>query len=185
MTRYVAFLRGMNLGKRRLEMSRLKSLFEELGYADVATFIASGNVIFSTAERVTKKLESRIAAHLEQSLGYGVDTFVRTLDEVAAIASSKPFPEDGNEGITVHVGFLQEPLSSATAKSLAAVRTPDDEFLVKAREYYWLCRIRTSDSKVWASPDVRALRLPTSTMRNMSSVRKLVAKHAIPSTQSR
>ncbi len=180
MTRYVAFLRGMNLGKRRLEMSRLKSLFEELGYTDVATFIASGNVIFSTPERATNKLELRIAAHLEQSLGYNVDTFVRTLDEVAAIASSKPFPEDGAEGITIHVGFLQQPLSSAAAKVLAGVRTPDDEFLVKAREYYWLCRIRTSDSKVWAAPEVRALKLPTSTMRNMSSVRKLVVKHATP-----
>jgi uncharacterized protein (DUF1697 family) len=184
MTRYVAFLRGMNLGKRRLEMSRLKSLFEELGYSDVATFIASGNVIFSASERVTKKLESGIAAHLERSLGYGVDTFVRTLDEVAAIANSRPFPEDGNEGITIHVGFLQEPLSAATAKALAAVRTSDDEFLVKAREYYWLCRVRTSDSKVWISPEVRALKLPTSTMRNMSSVRKLVAKHAAPDRRS-
>jgi uncharacterized protein (DUF1697 family) len=180
MTRYVAFLRGMNLGKRRLEMSRLKSLFEELGYSDVATFIASGNVIFSASERVTKKLESGIAAHLERSLGYGVDTFVRTLDEVATIANSMPFPEDGNDGITVHVGFLREPLSGANAKALAAVRTSDDEFLVKAREYYWLCRVRTSDSKVWTSPEVRALKLPTSTMRNMSSVRKLVAKHAAP-----
>lgn len=178
--RYVAFLRGMNLGKRRLEMSRLRSLFEELDYTDVATFIASGNVIFSTSGRVTTKLESRIAAHLEQSLGYDVDTFVRTLDEVAAIAGSKPFAEDGNDGITVHVGFLQAPLGAATAKMLASVRTPDDEFRVDGREYYWLCRVRTSDSTVWASPEVRALKLPTSTMRNMSSVRKLVAKHAIP-----
>lgn len=180
MTRYVAFLRGMNLGKRRLEMSRLRSLFEDLGYTDVATFIASGNVVFSTPERATEKLESRVAAHLEQALGYDVDTFVRTLDEVVAIARSKPFPEDGNEGITVHVGFLQKPLSGATAKSMIGVRTPDDEFLVKGREYYWLCRIRTSDSKVWTLPDLKALRLPTSTMRNMSSIRKLVAKHALP-----
>src|SRR6185312_6052514 len=177
MTRYVAFLRGMNLGKRRLEMSRLKSLFVELGFEDVDTFIASGNVIFSTPERVAKKLESRIAAHLELSLGYDVDTFVRTVDEVVAIARSKPFADDGNDGITIHVGFLQDALSSATAKALTAVRTPDDEFLAKGREYYWLCRIRTSDSKVWTSPDVKALKLPTSTMRNMSSVRKLVAKH--------
>ena len=177
MARYVAFLRGMNLGKRRLEMSRLKSLFVELGFEDVDTFIASGNVIFSTPERVAKKLESRIAAHLEHSLGYDVDTFVRTVDEVVAIASSKPFAEDGNDGITIHVGFLQDALSSATAKALTAVRTPDDEFLAKGREYYWLCRIRTSDSKVWTSPDIKALKLPTSTMRNMSSVRKLVAKH--------
>jgi uncharacterized protein (DUF1697 family) len=167
----------MNLGKRRLEMTRLKSLFGELGFKDVETFIASGNVIFSTPERVTSKLESRIAAHLVDSLGYSVDTFVRPVDEVVAIANSKPFAEDGNAGITIHVGFLQEALSSPVAKALAAVRTPVDEFLVKGREYYWLCRIRTSDSKVWTSPDIKTLKLPTSTMRNMSSVRKLVAKH--------
>lgn len=177
MTRYVAFLRGMNLGNRRLEMSRLRLLFEELGYEDVQTFIASGNVIFSTSERVTAKLESKIAGRLEESLGYGVDTFVRTLDEVAAIAGSVPFPEDGQDGITIHVGFLQGELAAATAKALASIRTPDDEFLVNGREYYWLCRIRTNESKVWSSPAMKALKLPTSSMRNMSSVRKLVAKH--------
>lgn len=185
MTRYIAFLRGMNLGKRRIEMSRLKSLFVELGFKDVETFIASGNVIFSTPERVTKKLETRIAAHLEQSLGYDVDTFVRTVDEVAEIAGSKPFPDAGNDGITIHVGFLQDALDKPIAKALMAVRTSTDEFLVKGREYYWLCRIRTSDSKVWMSPDIKALKLPTSTMRNMSSVRKLVAKHGVDSAMQR
>ena len=121
MTRYVAFLRGMNLGRRRLEMSRLRLLFEELGYKDVQTFIASGNVIFSTSERVATKLESTIAGHLEESLGYRVDTFVRTLDEVAIIAHSVPFPEDGKDGITIHVGFLQDALPSATAKGLVTL----------------------------------------------------------------
>lgn len=177
MTRYVAFLRGMNLGRRRLEMSRLRSLFEELAYKDVQTFIASGNVIFSTSERVATKLESWIARHLEESLGYRVDTFVRTLDDVATIAHSVPFPEDGEDGITIHVGFLQDALPSATAKGLAAIRTPDDEFMVRGREYYWLCRIRVSESQVWSLPAIKALKLPSSSMRNMSSVRKLVGKH--------
>jgi uncharacterized protein (DUF1697 family) len=174
---YVAFLRGMNLGNRRLEMSRLRELFEALGYDDVATFIASGNVIFSTSERDVKKLESRIAKHLEKSLGYRVDTFVRTLDEVEAIARSTPFPEDGGEGITIHVGFVHDELGADVTRGLLAARSSVDEFRVEDREYYWLCRIRTPDSKVWASREVKALSLPTSTMRNMSSIRKLVAKH--------
>lgn len=180
MTRYVAFLRGMNLGKRRVEMSRLRSLFEELEYKDVASFIASGNVIFSTSARDTAKLESNIAKRLAESLGYAVDTFVRTMEEVAAIADSLPFSEDGNDGITIHVGFLQRELPSATGKGLAALRTPDDAFLVDGTEYYWLCRIRSNESKVWSSPAMKSLKLPTSTMRNMSSVRKLVAKQYVP-----
>jgi uncharacterized protein (DUF1697 family) len=167
----------MNLGRRRLEMSRLRALFEEMGFGDVQTFIASGNVIFSTPERDTAKLESRIARHLEDALAYRVDTFVRTLDEVVAIADSVPFPEDGEDGVTIHVGFLQGALPDATAKGLEAVRTPDDAFIVKGREYYWLCRIRVSESRVWSLPAVKGLRLPSSSMRNMSSVRKLAAKH--------
>src|SRR5450432_525635 len=177
MQQYIAFLRGMNLGKRRLPMSRLKELFEELGFDDVGTFIASGNVLFSSKVTDTRALESQIAGHLEVALGYNVDTFVRTAKEVAAIGGAKIFSEDGNEGITIHVGFLQQKLSAETGQKLAAVRTADDEFRVTGLEYYWLCRILTHESKVWTLPEIKALKLPTATMRNLTSIRKLIAKH--------
>ena len=177
MQRYIAFLRGINLGKRRPPMSQLKALFEELGFDAVETFIASGNVLFSSKPRAGSQLESRIARHLEASLGYAVDTFVRTAEEVAAIARTKVFPEEGKEGITIHVGFWHEPLAPAVARKLAAVRTPEDELRVEGREYYWLCRVRTNESKVWSLPEIKALRLPSSSMRNLTSIRKLVAKH--------
>jgi uncharacterized protein (DUF1697 family) len=177
MPRYMAFLRGINLGRRRLPMSRLKALFEKLGFDKVETFIASGNVVFSSKASDTGQLESRIARHLEASLGYEVDAFVRTAEEVAGIGRAKVFPEDGLEGITIHVGVFQQKLAPEVARRLAAVRTNEDEFRVIGREYYWLCRIRMSESKVWTLPEIKALRLPTSTMRNMSSIRKLIAKH--------
>jgi len=177
MKRYIAFLRGMNLGNRRLPMTRLKEVFEELGFDEVETFVASGNVLFSTKAADTGRLESRIAKHLESSLGYGVDTFVRTGDEVLAIGREKMFREEGQDGITIHVGFLQQALAPEVARKLAEIRTADDEFRVLGREYYWLCRIRTPDSQVWKLPELRALRLPTSTMRNITSLRKLIAKH--------
>lgn len=165
------------MGKRRLPMSRLKELFVELKFADVETFIASGNVLFTSATKDTAKLESRIATHLERSLGYAVDTFVRSTDAVAEVAAAKVFPEDGRDGVTIHVAFLHREFPAEMASKLAAVRTADDEFRVIGREFYWLCRIRTSDSVVWTLPEMKALRLPTVTMRNLGSVRKLVAKH--------
>ena len=177
--RYIAFLRGINLGNRRLPMSRLKALFEELGFDDVETFIASGNVLFSTKATESGRLESRIARHLETSLGYDVDTFVRTVDEVAAIGRAHVFPEDGQEGIRIHVGLFQQELPPGVARRLAGLRTAEDEFRVIGREFYWLCRVRTSDSKVWMLPELKALRLPTSTLRNISSIRKLIAKHLV------
>ena len=177
MKRYIAFLRGINLGKRRPPMSRLKELFEELGFAEVETFIASGNVLFSTKAADTNRLESRIAKHLESALGYGVDTFLRLADEIIRIGRAKIFSEEGRAGITVHVGFLQQELPAEIARKLGQIRTAEDEIRVHGREYYWLCRVRTPDSQVWKLPEMRALRLPTSTMRNITSLRKLIAKH--------
>ncbi len=175
-TRYVAFLRGINLGKRRIEMARLRELFEQLKLDDVETFIASGNVIFSSRERDIQKLESRIATHLEKALGYDVDTFVRTMTAVEAIAGYPAFGGgDGTE--TIHVAFMHEPLERAKEVALAGIRTPDDQFHVISAEYFWLCRIRTSDSLVWKLPEMKRLALPSATMRNITSVRKLVAKH--------
>ena len=175
--RYVAFLRGINLGKRRLPMSRLKACFEELEFDEVETFIASGNVLFTSKQTKIGWLESQIARHLEASLGYVVDTFVRTAEEVAAVERAKIFPEEGKEGITIHVGFMHEPLAPAVARKFAAVRTKEDELRIKGREYFWLCRVRTNESKVWTLPEMKALRLPSSSMRNLTSIRKLVAKH--------
>lgn len=175
--RYVALLRGINLGKRRVPMPRLKALFEELAFTGVATFIASGNVVFSSRESDPARLEARIARHLEAGLGFAVDTFVRPAGEIVAIGRLRVFPEEGRPGITVHVGFFHQALPAGTARKLGAIRTATDEIRVRGREYYWLCRIRTSDSKVWMSPEVRGLRLPTSTMRNLTSLRKLIAQH--------
>lgn len=179
MQRYVAFLRGINLGKRRPPMSRLRELFDELGFANVETFIASGNVLFSSRKKDRQKLETQIAQHLAKSLGYPVDTFIRTAAEVAAIAKADAFPDQEEPDVTVHVGFLHEKLPPKIAKELVALRTKEDAFQIVGREYYWLCRVRVSDSKVWHSPAMKALHLPSSSMRNLTTIRKLAAKHLL------
>lgn len=177
MHHYLAFLRGMNLGHRRLSMDELRGHFERLKFADVATFIASGNVIFSSTEADATNLARKIAAHLETSLGYRVDTFLRTRAEVAAVARFQPFQKADaeNEAHTLHVGFLSTPLPAAQARGLEACRTEVDDLRVVGREYYWLCRIKSNESTVWASKTLRALKLPSSSMRNMNTVRKLAA----------
>jgi len=176
MPRYVAFLRGINLGKRRLKMDRLKALFEELEFGEVATFIASGNVLFSSGGRSAATLERKIEKHLEASLGYDVETFVRTPLELAeVVAFSNAGKADDGDG--VYVSFFRDPLPSAQARKLAAIVTETDRFVVRGREVYWLCRTKMSESTVWALPAMKAVRLPkSSTMRNLTTLRKLAAK---------
>ncbi len=179
MPRYVAFLRGINLGTRRPPMSQLKLLFEELGFSDVETFIASGNVIFSTTAKDVQKLEAKIAKHLQSKLGYEVDTFVRTAEDVIGLAHSKVFEKEAAQAHAVHVCFLHEPIDAATARKLNLIRGKHDEFKAAGREYYWLCRIKTNESDIWKSPEMKALKLPSCTMRNVTSIQKLVAKHLV------
>ncbi|MBL9200786.1 MAG: DUF1697 domain-containing protein [Opitutaceae bacterium] len=176
MPRYLAFLRGINLGNRRLKMDHLRGLFGELGFTGIETFIASGNVIFDDRTTDARRLALKIERHLADRLGYEVDTFVRTRAEVATLAALRPFAGtdmDAEEN-TVHVGFFASPLPAAQARGLAAIRTPTDEFHVTGPEFFWLCRgIKSSTSEVWSSSAVRALKLPASSMRNLRSIRKL------------
>jgi len=165
-------------------MTELAAIFREMKFAGVATFIASGNVIFSTKVADSRKLEQRIEAQLKKSLGYDVDTFIRTRAEVAAVAALQPFPKADMEqpAHAVYAIFLKESLGGEQARRLLACRTDVDEFSVDGREFYWLCRIKSNESKVWVSPQMRAVKLPaTSTMRNLTTVRKLAALYPVPS----
>lgn len=179
--RYVAFLRGINLGGRRPKMEQLRSLFEALGFAEVSTFIASGNVIFATRTISRTALEKKIAGHLEQALGYAVDTFVRTHEEIAAILAFPAFPKHEAEatGATVHTIFLHQPLDTAATEAILAAQTGDDRFSINGTELYWLCRIRIADSKVWTTPPMRKVARIPMTMRNVTSLRKLAAEYDI------
>lgn len=80
----VAFLREIKLGRRCLKMDELHGHFEAMGFDGVATYLASGNVILDVASRDPTAVEADIETGLEARLGYDVDTFVRTLPELAA-----------------------------------------------------------------------------------------------------
>lgn len=180
LSQYAAFLRGMNLGKRRLTMDRLRQLMVELDYQQVETYIASGNVIFWVPKTAETKLAASIAQHLESSLGYPVDTFVRTAQQVQEIAQQEVFPQQNKPDWNLHVSFFDKKLPPALAQNLEAIKTAEDEFRVVDRELYWLRKGRMSDSQVWDLPAMKALKLPTHTMRNMNTIRKLTTKHLAP-----
>lgn len=181
MTQYFAFLRGINLGNRRLKMERLKALVEGLGYANVSTFIASGNVIFESKVKDAAKLETQIEKHLADSLGYEVDTFLRTADEMAALGKFNPFPKEPWEksNWTIHVGFHKAPIAKAEAKKLCAIRTDYDAFHIDGRDLFWLTHGGISVSTVWKLPEMKQIKLPSSTMRNRKTILNLVEKYEL------
>ena len=91
MPRLIAFLRAINVGGHTVSMAQLRKEFEALGLQNVETFIASGNVIFTSRSRDLAALEKKIESRLRASLGYEVATFLRTDAEVAELAAYRPF----------------------------------------------------------------------------------------------
>lgn len=172
MTRCVAFLRAVNVGGRLVKMDALRAAFEPLPVSAVETFIASGNVIFDTRARDAAALERRIEAQLLQSFGFEIDTFVRTLDEVAAVAAHAAFDEPA---ATQVVGFLRSAPDAAALKTIAGMSSAVDRLAVHGRELIWLSSNRQSDSTFSNAAFERALKMRT-TFRGLSSLRKLLAK---------
>jgi len=91
-TTYVAFLRGINSGKNpNTKMDVLKKAFEDLGFKNVKTVIASGNVIFETSATDKTKIAQKIEKGLTPVIGFHSDTIVRTIDEIQALVKKNPF----------------------------------------------------------------------------------------------
>ena len=174
MPRYIALLRGVNVGGHVVKMNRLRELFEEMGLKRVETFIASGNVIFEATSKSAESLEKRIESHLERSLGYAVATFLRTDGELARISAHAAFEDSGEHSL--YIGFLKAQPSNASRAKLMAHRTKLDEFQVNEREAYWLCRTRMSDSAFFRVGLERALGM-AATVRNSTTVAKLAGKY--------
>ena len=165
MTKYVAFLRAINVGGHTVKMERLSGLFVSLGFARVETFIASGIVIFETA--------AKNSAALERALGYEVDTFVRTIQGTAEIEKRCPFrPKQKDDA--VYVAFLHEQLDDAGKSALTAVKNKMNDFAVIDHEIYWL-RLKRDDS-IFLKNSLEKIVKTSTTLRNMTTVSKIVEK---------
>lgn len=185
----IAFLRGLNVGGHTVKMDALRELFSWMGFRDVSTFIASGNVIFEADDAPpVEVLEARIEAELEAALGYAVATFIRLRAEVARIAAragggARAALFDAGalatKGARVHVGFLKTAPGARAQALLDGYRTPEDDFRVHDREVYWLRLGRMSDSSFTTAAFERALGVP-STWRNANTVRRLAERYGGP-----
>jgi uncharacterized protein (DUF1697 family) len=178
MKRYVAFLRGMNLGGRRIKNEELRRLFEEMGCEEVATFRASGNVIFSSGTSEAEgSLARRVERELDERLGYDVPVFLRSSEEVAAIAAQEPFAPklvERSKG-KLQVSLLARKPSAAAKRSVLALAGDGDLLAIEGRELYWL----PSGGLLESDLDLKAIAalVGTDTRRTMGTIEQIAAKY--------
>jgi uncharacterized protein (DUF1697 family) len=109
MLRYVAFLRGINVGGRIVTKQTLQAAFESLGFNEVSTFKQSGNVIFQTSQADIELLRRKIEEKLQATIGYSVPVFIRTIEQLKSLIESDPYKGQPAEGTSFLVTFLPNP----------------------------------------------------------------------------
>jgi uncharacterized protein (DUF1697 family) len=176
--RYVAFLRGMNLGNRRIKNPELVAHFEAMGLEDVATFRASGNVVFvDPAGGSESKLQKRVEQELDERLGYDVAVFLRSAKEVAAIAGRDPFPTKAIKASKgkPQVVLLGRKPSAKAKKALEAITPEGDLMTIEGRELHWLPTVGLSETEL----DAKALdaALGKGTTRTAGTIEQIAAKY--------
>lgn len=168
MTRYAAFLRGVNVGSgNRIAMAQLRATAERLGYAEVGTYINSGNLVFTTTG-TDRRVSETLSAAIRQDFGLDIDVAVRTADEVRAVLAANPYPDGDPSRVTV--GFLMQPPAAEAEERMAAVA---DEPYTFAGTEVWVNYTRGQAHSKLAVQFSRIIGV-SATVRNVRTVGKVV-----------
>jgi uncharacterized protein (DUF1697 family) len=133
----IAMLRGINLGNRRVKMDDLRAVYESLGFANVRTYVQSGNVVFEAKERDLPRLATQIEKAQERTFGFQADTILRTADDLRGVISRNPFAKrkDIVPGKLL-VAFLEAVPDAAARKKFLEIKADPEEMFLDGRELY-------------------------------------------------
>ena len=171
--RYAALLRGINVGgKALIPMAALRECVEDVGHADVSTYIASGNVIFDAPRRSAASLEEELEHAIEQSFGLPVRVFVRTAAQLEAVAKAVPKAWIGNAKLRANGIFLAREIDRASIVEELAPKEGIEEVVYVKGTLLWAAQVsslqRTSMVKLSRSPLYKQM-----TVRNLRTTLKL------------
>ena len=172
--KYVALLRGINVGgNNRVEMKRLKVVFETLGFSDVKTYINSGNVIFSTKKMSTATLAKKIEGAIEKEFGFPVAVLVRDEKNIAAICKGIPNTWANNAKMRTDVLFLWSEIDSQKIVKEFEVNAKIEHLKYQVGAIVWNIQKKNYNKsrvpKIMLRKDV----YKNITIRNVNTVRKL------------
>jgi uncharacterized protein (DUF1697 family) len=172
MTVFIALLRAVNVGKRKVPSADLKEVCAEIGLRDPQTYVASGNLLFDANEdaaAVNERLERALASRF----GFPVDVILRTGEQWPAYLADNPFPEaSGARPNLVHLSLSKRP-PKADAAAVLTARAAHGEKVALVRDGLWTDFMTgVADSKLTPASYEKAIGSP-STARNWRTVQKL------------
>jgi uncharacterized protein (DUF1697 family) len=170
----VALLRGINIGgKNKVAMKELAALFTAAGCRDVATYIQSGNVIFTAHVSLLKKLAPAISISILDRFGLRVPIVIRSHEQLAASAAGNPYLAEGIDPKWLHMMFLAVHPAPAAVATLEPDRCPSSRFHVQGQDIYLHLASGVAKTKItnaWIDSKLSTV----STIRNWNTVLKLI-----------
>jgi uncharacterized protein (DUF1697 family) len=168
--KYVAFLRGINVGgNKTVKMSELKTLLEKIGYEHVQTLLNSGNVVFETGQGSKEKITKHLEAECEKRFGWHIAVMVRSIDDMKKILDKNPYKKDTE--FKTYISFLSEEPDKDLIKTFLSLQTADEGFSIQGREVYALLK-GMGASKVFILLEKKLKVLATN--RNTNTLEKIV-----------
>ena len=173
MTKYVAFLRGINVGgHNKIKMEPLRAVCVTLGYENVKTYINSGNVIFETVETDDNVLAAAIEKAILAEFALSIKVMVRRMSEINELIGNNPFDGQFANDKDLHVLFLAEELTEEKKNLLLSNNNENEMFAVRNREIFGLLRGSVLDSLLGKKYIDNKLKTPA-TARNWRTVNKI------------
>ena len=177
MPRFVALIRGVNVGKgNRLPMAEFRAILQELGHTEVTTLLNSGNAVFTSAAKSSSTHATLIATALEVKLGLRVATVVKSREEFSAIVVANPINVPDSDHSKFFVAFAQDTTPLQDLKGLLPLVTPPERLEIEQQAAYLHCANGILESKVGTAMLAKLGKAVTT--RNWSTVLKI---HALAS----
>ncbi len=172
--RQIVLLRGINIGPRnRIAMPRLREVLRDAGFADVATYVQSGNVLL-TSDAPSARLAAECRRLITEAFGLEIDVVVRTRDELAEVVARNPLADVAVDPKRYQVSFLSEEPHPDVVQKLAAFAAEDERLVAIGRELYAWHPGGAARSRLWARLAGPALGVKA-TARNWTTVTRLLA----------
>lgn len=170
-TRFVVFLRGINVNGRSLPMKELREAAQAGGFPDCTTYIQSGNLIL-TAKGDAVAVERQIESLIEKTFGMNVIAIARTAADLKALVATNPFPDAVRKAL--HLGLTKKPLKPDAAEALTPRATHGEAMKVIGQAFWINFAEGVADSKITPAAMDKAAG-STLTARNWNTLQKLIA----------
>lgn len=173
MIRYIAMLRGINVGGKTVKMTVLKEYFEVLKFKNIVTYIQSGNVLFDTKETDEAKLVKKITKDLNKTFGFDIEVVIRTINEVQEVIANNPFKKRKfNDKEQLYLSFLSACPDEALINTLAPYIKDGEAYTIINREVYIISE-KYGETKLSNNLIEKKLKV-VSTTRNWATVNKVI-----------